>query len=128
MSPDKLLGSYLEYGRTLADSGAKGLRSGSESYLGGTPLSAALSESARASLPFAALGIGTGLLQVFRGKRSHRITRSLAAVFGGATVGFLAAFSWKTRDLAGSMAQDAMKNISTARDAHWLENHPIDYA
>jgi hypothetical protein len=128
MSTEKLLGDYFEYGKTLVASGAKGIRGGSESYLEGRSLSAALSESARASLPFAAFGIGAGLLQAFSGKRSHRVTRSLAAGFAGATIGFLAAFSWKTRDLAESMAQDAMKNISTVRDAHWLENHPIDYA
>lgn len=121
-------GRYLEYGRTLAGTGAQGIRSGSKSYLGDSSLTAALSDSARASLPFAAVGIGAGLLQVFLGKRSHRIARSLAAGFAGATIGFLAAFSWETRELTGSMAQEAMKNISTARDAHWLENHPIDYA
>lgn len=82
---------YLEYGRALAGSGARGICSGSQSYLAGKPLSAALGESARASLPFAALGIAAGLLQVFSNKhpnsykepcggvcRSHRrVPRSL---------------------------------------------------
>lgn len=128
MSTGKMVGDYFEYGKTLVASGAKGIRCGSESYLEGRSLSAALGESARAALPFAALGVGAGLLQVFSGKRSHRLTRSVAASLAGATVGFLAAFSWKTRDLAACVAQDAMKNISTVRDARWLENHPIDYA
>lgn len=128
MSPAKSIARYVEYGGKLAGSGAKGIRSGSESYLGGKRLSAALGESVRASLPFAAVGIGAGLFQVLGSNRSHRVMRGFATGVAGATIGFLAAFSWKTRDLAGSMAQEAMKNISTARDAHWLEDHPIDYA
>jgi len=128
MSPEKWLGDYVEYGRTLVDSGAKGMRSGAASYLNGKPLCAKVGESARTSLPFAMIGVGAGLLQLMGGGRRHRIARTVAAVVTGASVGFLMGFSWKTRELAASMAHDAMKNIGVTRDAHWLENHPITYA
>ncbi len=128
MSSTSRLDSYFEYGRTLLDSGAKGIRSGSESYLHGQPLTAVLGESARASLPFAALGIGAGLLQLISGSRRHRFTKGLAAAIAGGSLGFLAGLLWKSRDLTGCMAQDALENISRTRDAHWLERHPIDYA
>jgi len=128
MSPEKRLGNYVDYGRALVDSGTKGVRSGAESYLQGQPLSAALGESARTSLPFAALGVGAGLLQLVAGPRRHRAARTIAAVIAGAGVGFLVGFSWKTRELAGSMAHDALKNVGVTRDAHWLERHPITYA
>jgi len=128
MSPEKWLGDCLDYGKTLVDSGAKGIRSGAESYLQGQPLSAALGESARTSLPFAIVGVGAGLLQLVAGQRRHRIPKTVAAVIAGAGVGFLVVFSWKTRELTGSMAHNALKNVGVARDARWLERHPITYA
>src|SRR4051812_42365920 len=128
MSPAKSLGRYLEYGRTLADSGAQGVRSGAESYLDGQCLSDALGRSARTSLPFAAIGVGAGLLQLLAGPRRRRIARTVTAVIAGAGVGFLVGFSWTTRELAGSMAHSALKNVGATRDAHWLERHPITYA
>jgi hypothetical protein len=33
-----------------------------------------------------------------------------------------------TRHLTGDMAREAKRNINAARDAHWLEKNPIDYA
>ena len=128
MSPEKWLGDHLEYGKTLVNSGAQGMRSGAESYLDGQRLADALGESARASLPFAALGIGAGLLQLVAGPRRRRIARTVAAVVAGAGVGFLVGFSWKTRELAGSMTHDALRNVGATRDAHWLQRHPITYA
>jgi hypothetical protein len=128
MSSKRTLDSCFEYGRKLADSGAKGILSGSKSYLHGQPLSAALGESVRDSLPFAAIGIAVAVMRLFAGSRRHRITRGVAAGFAGATVGFIAGFTLNSRELAGSMAKDALSNISKTRDAHWLERHPITYA
>jgi hypothetical protein len=128
MSSKSRLDSYFEYGRKLADSGAQGIRSGSQSYLHGQPLSASLSESACDSLPFAAIGIAAAVIRLVAGSRRHRISRSLAAGFTGAMVGFVAGFTFKSRHLAGSMAKDALTNIGKTRDAHWLEHHPITYA
>ena len=128
MAEARRLGNYVEYGKTLVDSGAKGMRSGAQSYLNGRPLSTELSASARTSLPFAAIGLGTGLLQLIGGGRRHRVAKTIAAVVAGASIGFLVGLSWKTRELAGSMAHDALKKVGETRDAHWLERHPITYA
>jgi len=46
----------------------------------------------------------------------------------GAAIGFSTGMAWGTRRLTGDMARGAKKNIDTARDAHWLEKNPIDYA
>jgi hypothetical protein len=119
---------YLRYGKSLANSGATGVRNGSTTYLNGRPLSTALGASARSSIPFAVIGIGAGLLQLALGSRCRRVPRSIAVGAVGATLGFLAGFSWKTRELAGSMAHGAIKSIGATRDNHWLEQHPIDYA
>jgi hypothetical protein len=129
MSPEKWIGGHLEYGKTLVNSGAQGMRSGAESYLHGQPLSDALSETARTSLPFAAVGVGAGLLQLIAASGPRRrVSRTMAAVVAGAGVGFLVAFSWKTREMAGRMAHDALRNVGATRDAHWLQRHPITYA
>jgi len=125
---EKSLRNYLQYGKNLANSGAAGVRDASTAYLNGQRLSINLGESARSSLPFAALGLGAGLLQLVLGRGRRRVPRSIAVAAVGATIGFFAGFSWKTRDLASTMAKGAMKNIGTVRDEHWLQHHPIDYA
>jgi hypothetical protein len=68
------------------------------------------------------------LLQLVLGSRRRRVPRSIAVAAVGATLGFFAGFSWKTRELASTMAKGAMKSIGTVRDEHWLQRHPIDYA
>jgi hypothetical protein len=128
MKPETTLGSYLQYGRTLADSGMDGLRAGTNSYLKGQPLSGVLGESARSSLALAAIGLGAGLLQLSFGNRRTRVPRSVLVGAIGATLAFIAGFGWKTRQLAGSMAHSALKNLEITRDEHWLERNPIDYA
>lgn len=128
MEAQKSFGGYLRYGKKLANSGASGVREASSAYLNGRPLCVALGEQARSSLPFAAIGLGAGVLQLMVGNRRGRVPRSLVVGAVGAAVGFFAGFSWKTRELTGSMAQGAMRNIGVARDERWLERHPIDYA
>jgi hypothetical protein len=128
MSSNRTLDSYLEYGKKLADSGAHGIRSGSESFLQGRSLSAALTESARDSLPFATIGIAAAMIRLIAGSRRNRVGKSLAVGIAGAALGFIAGFTLKSRHLAGSMATDALTNIDKTREAHWLERHPITYA
>ncbi len=128
MKSETAVGSYLRYGRTLADSGVSGLRDGTSSYLKGQSLGNVLGESARSSLTFAAIGLGAGLLQLYIGNRRSRVPRSVVVGAVGATLAFIAGFTWKTRELAGSMAHGALKNLEVTRDEHWLECHPIDYA
>jgi hypothetical protein len=128
MQSNRAVGTYLRYGRSLANSGAVGMRNGRDAYLNGKALGPVLSQKARASMGLAAIGACAGLLQCFASGRDRRIPKSIALGVVGSAVGFIAGFSWKTRDLTASMVQGAARNMGSARDAHWLERHPIDYA
>ena len=46
----------------------------------------------------------------------------------GSICGFGAALAWASRDFTGPAARKALRHVNTARDAHWLELNPIDYA
>ncbi len=120
--------SQLRYGRELVKSGMSGLTSGRDAHLNGRALSDVLAESARASLGIATLGACAGLLRYYLPARRGRLAKTIACGLLGAAFGFLAGFGWKTRALAESMTRSAAKQMSTVRDQHWLELHPIDYA
>ena len=128
MQSDGAVGTYLRYGRSLATSGAAGMRTGQDACLNGKPLGEVLTQKARASLGLAAIGACAGLLQCMVSSRGRRIPKTIALGAVGSAVGFLAGFTWKTRDLTASMVHGAAKNMGSARDEHWLERHPIDYA
>ncbi len=128
MQTDGAVETYLRYGRSLANSGAAGMRTGRDAYLKGVPLGKVLTQKARASLGLAAIGACAGLLQCMVSSRGRRIPKTLALGAVGSAIGFLAGFTWKTRDLTSSMVHGAAKNMGSARDEHWLERHPIDYA
>lgn len=128
MQSDRAVDSYLRYGRSLANSGAAGIRSGCDAYLNGKPLGTVLTQKARASLCLAAVGACAGLLQCFVSGRDRRIPKSIALGAIGSAIGFFAGFTWKTRDLTGSMVHGAARNMGAVRDERWLERHPIDYA
>jgi hypothetical protein len=128
MQSNGTVGTYLRYGRSLANSGAAGMRSGRDAYLNGKPLVTVLTQKARASLGLAAIGACAGLLQCLASSRDRRIPKSIAIGAVGSAIGFFAGFTWKTRELTTSMVQGAARNIGSARDEHWLERHPIDYA
>jgi hypothetical protein len=48
-------------------------------------------------------------------------------MFGGA-IGFGLGVAWGNRRLGASVVSGAWKNIGRARDEHWIERNPIDYA
>lgn len=128
MDPAESVGTQLRYGRDLINCGLRGLREGSHSYLRGKPICSALLQSALDSAGLAAIGACAGLVPLSLKAVPNRARKSF--VFGvlGCTLGFSAAFMWKTRRLASSMASGAKKEIESASDQHWLERHPIDYA
>ena len=128
MQSDGAAKAYLRYGRSLANSGAAGMRTGRDAYLNGKPLGEVLAQKAKASLGLAAIGACAGLLQCLVSTRGRRISNSVVLGTVGSAIGFLAGFTWKTRDLTASMVHGAAKNMGSARDEHWLERHPIDYA
>jgi len=128
MQSDGAVETYIRFGRSLANSGAAGMRSGRDGYLNGRPLGRVLTQKARASLGLAAIGACAGVLQCLVSSRGRRIPKSIALGAVGSAIGFFAGFTWTTRDLTSSMVQGAARNMGLARDAHWLERHPIDYA
>jgi len=120
--------SNIEYSRRVLGSGLEGARSGREAFLNGKSLSLFLSESVCHSWKPAAIGTCVGVLCGFRGNRDNTTRRVVTCGFLGSAVGFAAGVAWKNRHLVASVAEEAVRKIDTARDEHWLEQHPIDYA
>jgi hypothetical protein len=46
----------------------------------------------------------------------------------GTMCGVGAALAWTSRDFTRPAARNAFRRVNSARDAHWLELNPIDYA
>jgi len=126
MRHEAWLKSELEYGHDLVHSALQGARSAGEHALTTEPVGAVLARSARASLPWAAIGASAGLLY---SARKHEPIRN-RALFGilGAVIGFGTNVALSTRPLTTEIVHGAVRNINTVRDAHWLARHPIDYA
>lgn len=57
-------------------------------------------------------------------RRPARFSRTAAYAAGG----FVATLAWNTRKITSAMARSAAKEIGKARDEHWLEKNPINYA
>jgi hypothetical protein len=120
--------SEIDYGRKLVHSGLEGARAGREAFLHGEPLAPVLDKSVRDAAVFAAAGTGAGLLGSILGGRRPSAGRVLAfSIFGGA-IGFGMGLAWRNRRLEMSVVSAAWKNMGKARDEHWLEKNPIDYA
>jgi hypothetical protein len=120
--------SDFDYGRKLLNSGLEGARSGREAFLDEKPLTPFSNGSARNALSVAAVGACIGLLGSYLGNRHKSASRALAfGIFGGA-IGFGVGIAWGNRRLGASVVSGAWKNIGRARDEHWLERNPIDYA
>ena len=120
--------SEFEYGRRVLNSGLDGARSGREAFLKGGSLSPFLTEAARSAVKPAGVGACVGILSGYRGSEQTSIGRVLGFGFLGALIGFAYGLAWESRDLTASVAASALKNIGRARDDHWVEKHPIDYA
>jgi hypothetical protein len=120
--------SEVDYGRKLFNSGLEGARSGREEFRHGKPRTPFLSESVGNAMGVAAIGACIGLLGSYLGSQNKSARRVFAfGIFGGA-IGFGVGVAWGNRRLATNVASGAWKNIGRARDEHWLERHPIDYA
>ncbi len=128
MNPARPSRSTFDYGRKLAHSVAQGATSGREEFLHGRPFTPFLGESARHALSSAFVGACLGLLRPHPERRHKSAGRALADGVLGCAIGFTAGVAWESRRLAASMAAGAWKKLEKARDEHWLETHPIDYA
>ena len=120
--------SSVDYGRKLVDSAVEGARTGEDEFLKDEPLSPYLEESARHALAPALFGACLGMVGGYLGNGRRSRTRALACGFVGGAIGFGAGVIWESRQFGASVAFGAWKSISKARDEHWLEKNPIDYA
>ena len=118
----------IRYGRSLVNAGITGIRSGQDSARGERRLSKVAADAAQGSLAMAAVGACVGLLSSCLVPRGNRLSNAVALGSVGSALGFLAGFSWKTRDVTSSVAHSAAREVRRARDEHWLETNPIDYA
>ena len=127
MSLQTWLKSNSDYSRKLVHSAVEGAHTGEGEFLRGEPLVPFLNESARHALAPAVIGAFLGALSTYSGNQ-RRPSKTLALGLLGCAIGFGAAFAWESRRLGVSVARAAWKKIGDARDAHWLEENPIDYA
>ena len=120
--------SEVEYGRKVLNSGLAGARSGQEEFLNGSPLTPFLSKAVRNASGPAAAGAILGVLGSYPGERQRFAQRALVFGFLGWAIGLGVGIAWQSRGLTTCAASGALRNIGRARDEHWLERHPIDYA
>jgi hypothetical protein len=128
MDHARSLTGNLRYGRSLVNAGITGIRTGQNSARGERHLSKVAADAARGSLAMAAAGACVGLLTSCLMPRRNRLSKALILGGVGTTLGFLAGFSWNTRDVTSRVAHSAAREVRRARDEHWLETNPIDYA
>ncbi len=128
MNVTEWVGENLEYARDLVSTAVEGAKHGHTCVAPEERLPKVLVKSAPSSLGLAVLGAGIGIACSYLGNRKKFTAES--ALFGalGGIAGLLIGAGWSSRHATNGMASGAIKNINTARDAHWLERHPIDYA
>ncbi len=128
MKVTEWVGENLEYGRKLVNTGLEGAQAGGEAALGEERIPQVLLHSAPSSVGLAAFGAGVGVLcSYLSNKRKMSNECVLFGILGG-VAGLLVGLGWSTRHLTSGVAVGAMRNVKTARDEHWLDRHPIDYA
>lgn len=127
MSLQNWLKSNTDYSRKLVNSAVEGVHAGEGEFLHGEPLAPFLNESARNAMGPALLGALLGALSTYSGNQ-RRPSKTIAFGLFGCVTGFGAAFAWESRRLGASIVRAACKKIGDTRDAHWLEENPIDYA
>src|SRR5262249_10899427 len=118
----------VQYGKKLVSSGLVGARSAREQFFHDKPTRRVLDESIQRALKPAVIGACIGIVGSYPGNRNRSAGRVLVFAGLGAAIGFAAGLGWQNRDLTACVASAALKNMGKARDEHWLEKHPIDYA
>ncbi len=121
--------SNVEYGRQLVGSGLAGAECGGKEFLHNHALWPFLSEAARNAVKFgtAAACVGVGVALLIKSNR-RRTCNTLVFAIAGTALGFAAGVTWESRKFLAGIARQAIENVNAARDEHWLQNNPIDYA
>jgi hypothetical protein len=120
--------SSVDYGQKLVNSALEGAHEAEDEFLKEESLASDLNESARLALAPAMVGAFLGSLGGSLGKRRRSSTGTLAFGLIGGAIGFGAGMIWQNRQFTASVAAGAWKKINQARDEHWFEKNPIDYA
>lgn len=116
----------MDYTRKLVHSAMEGAQNGEEEFLHGEPLDQFFGYSVRNALRPAAVGALMGIAGSCRDRRHP--AKTLAYGFLGGAMGFAVGLAWESRRLVISIADCAWKKVDKARDEHWFEKNPIDYA
>jgi len=128
MNVTEWVGENLEYARDLVSTALEGAKDGYSSVPEEDRLPKVLVKTAPSSLGLAVLGAGIGVMCGYlANKRKLNAESALFGVLGGLT-GLVIGAGWSSRHATNGMASGAIKKVKSARDAHWLERHPIDYA
>jgi hypothetical protein len=120
------LSSTISYSRQLVGSGIEGASTAVHRALRDESardmLRRAVRSSCRAGVATACLAIAVSAVR----KRSAG-TALVNGLAGGAIV-FSAWMIWSSHDVTAAAGRGAVAGVNAARDAHWLQRHPIDYA
>lgn len=111
----------LGYSRTLLHAAILGLRSAQIP----PQRRPALDSAVRSAITSSVVSAGIVVLGAKLRKQRNGVARAALAC---ASLTFCAEFLWKTRALRRTLLASARKEISRARDQHWLELNPVDYA
>ena len=128
MSERNWFRSSISYGLQLISSGLKGATLGQAEYLRGESLGSFLGQAVCKSLPATAAGVAAGALGAFVSRRARPKSRALLFAAAGGALGFAAGLAWKSRRLAATATNGALRGINATRDERWLQQNPIDYA
>jgi len=128
VNPGAWLKSGIAYGWDLLCSAVEGARSAGEQIRGEESPRSVLVRSARTSLVSAVAVASFGVVAGYWASKRKPAHNAVAFGLLGAVIGFAAGMAWGTRHVTGGMARGAVKKMDSARDAHWLTKHPVDYA
>jgi hypothetical protein len=128
MNLQEWLKSELEYSQDIVHSAVEGARCGCHRATAHEPARKVFERAARNSLPLAAVGACVVPLAAQWARKRNSVRNEVLFGFVGALIGLSAGIALRTRPLVEEMAQEALHNINGVRDAHWLAQHPIDYA
>ena len=115
--------SELIYWKRLLTAGWEGASSGRRASQGAV-------STPRPVSVYGPVAVGAVLGLVGAGAMRKGRSKSTVALGGavGTAVGLGASLAWTFRHVTQAAARAALRRVSDARDAHWLELNPINYA